>query len=1649
MSKSIYNPIPDPSVSGICQSTLNAQTEGEESTSIYKEEKYVKDDISSIFSKISGPRIESLHSEFEKDTTKQKLYLIHPEETSEESFMKPTLRLERQGNIQDKLYNACLIGQLSVVKDILGEHYTSLKLFEYGQTPLFAACIGDQAEVAKYLIHHGFEVNHQDNEGKTPMHVAFEHRKSDIVQLLLNHNASYRIRDARNWTPFHVALDRGYYSLCSALLEKFFEEDVGTDVSWIQLHAACFEGDMQKVQFLLDTGVYVNHISSIEFTALMVACTQTNLIMVRYLLIHGADKLVNHVSCHGASAMVIACSKGNMDIVKCLLEHGGDPNVSGRKGRTLCHFAVLTDNIPLLQSLLNSSFVDLNAIDAEGSSCLHTAVIQGNVDAISLLLKHNIGVNCVNHMCHTALHIAIFKGEDAIAQILLANNADPDVKNAEGDTGLIIALHKRRETIAQMLLSAGAKVNVFDARGDTSLHLALHKNCSAQIVQLLVDHGAIINAVNHKHQTALVFAAHHGHTDALKVLLANGADPNIPDKDHDTVLHNAIRKNYNKETLQMIIKHGANLNAINAESQTPLMLTCMDDQTDAMKLLLDCGANPTITDEQGETCLHVAVHKHLGEETLQHIIDHSACLNDVNDKNQTALLLACIDQQMDSVKVLLTNGANPNIGGMNGDNCLHYAVNKQHLALVKVIVEYKINLNAKNDHNQTALYIACAKGYWDIASQLMKKGADLDIVNRKNNSPLHMAIKHNALDIAADLMIHGANVNIKGQHEMTPLHVAVNQGTDESVGLLLRHKADVNAQDNNGQTPLHAACKNSDSSKVNLLLQHPVNISCNNSDGHTAFDYSVIRCDRPTLEAFVNHDPAILNTIMGSGETALHYYCKKGNADMVNWMVECGADKDKICAQLSPVDAAWDNGHKNIVLMLIDAGADVSRSPEISCLGFVDRIYHQRHLHMSMLEHMIFSEECNIDLTAVNENHETLFFQACTEEAVEVIQILLDCKIGIGINVSNRFGKSPLTVVCESASKPGNESVTILSMLLQSQRAVDFDIHDLQRRTPLHITCQKDSLMMTNMLLRASKKSVNSQDSMGRTPLHFAKTAPFVKLLIDFGADPDVRDSLGQTALLYSCQQGNREVASALIKAKPRAINNYDHMSRTLVHLCTASRILDILKHTKHLKINMMDVKKQTALHTAVMSEDPECTQQLLLMGADPNVRDMNNLCPIHLASDDRCWKILKEHKASVTIRSVHGLSPDDMKQWHCELKAKHKMELWYEIAHKGHGALEKIIHMPLVGFIEEQHQEEYQLIQDQLKQFISRLSEEVQKIDDLMEFDVVSSGSNNEDTQVSMPDSAAFVCILNKVSEMLQPPHEFTFSKENVSLNLPSHFHGDQPHFVDCNGHVNAQFLWQHFSNVVQQALAVSDIWTEFSQFYRPVVDNLNDIRKVKLIWHGSMYKWLHISVDITPGLLFPDWQPSWCENRAVLQETQCCIMANCKGFMHAPEDTQPYLFQLNFFDAEAELFREMSPELKDGFKLAKLMRQPCICQPVVMEGQKVESASSYISSDMLKTVTFYLHDEQKAASDESYVSQSDFLLDSSSPIVFAQKIYEKLSNALKKNILGMYMIPTHNILHKHFQSMQDPTRGREIVQTYCQNIQNLLAINPKLATK
>ena len=189
-----------PSLSGIIDSTIRSSSS---KTSTDVEEKYLDDDMS-ILSNVSEIKVSRGPKKHEYGKE----------------------RIERDGNVYDKLYNASLKGQLDTVKDILDKHNTDVMQDEQGQTPLYAACIGHHTQIASILIEFGYDVNHQDNEGKTPLHIAFENHTFDLaMDLITKFKAYIKVRDTHKWTPLHTTIDRGYYSYSRQLSQSFLSED--------------------------------------------------------------------------------------------------------------------------------------------------------------------------------------------------------------------------------------------------------------------------------------------------------------------------------------------------------------------------------------------------------------------------------------------------------------------------------------------------------------------------------------------------------------------------------------------------------------------------------------------------------------------------------------------------------------------------------------------------------------------------------------------------------------------------------------------------------------------------------------------------------------------------------------------------------------------------------------------------------------------------------------------------------------------------------------------------------------------------------------------------------------------------------------------------------------------------------------------------------------------------------------------------------------------------------------------------------------------------------------------------------------------------------------------------------------------------------
>jgi ankyrin repeat protein len=195
----------------------------------------------------------------------------------------------------------------------------------------------------------------------------------------------------------------------------------------------------------------------------------------------------------GNTPLIIACATEQVAIANYLIDRGADVNAKGALGATPL-MAIRKDrewSFGLAQRLVAKG-ADVNA-------------------AMSFTFRN-----------WTVLCGTVKSGNVQIAKLLIEHGADLNIHDIEG-TPLQMAISNlnAKEEMAKLLIESGAKLQAF-SYGNTELHLAAMKGF-AELVPLLVSHGADVNAVNDYNRTALYYAAMHGHRKTADALLAAGA----------------------------------------------------------------------------------------------------------------------------------------------------------------------------------------------------------------------------------------------------------------------------------------------------------------------------------------------------------------------------------------------------------------------------------------------------------------------------------------------------------------------------------------------------------------------------------------------------------------------------------------------------------------------------------------------------------------------------------------------------------------------------------------------------------------------------------------------------------------------------------------------------------------------------------------------------------------------------------------------------------------------------------------------------------------------------------------------------------------------------------------------------------------------
>jgi ankyrin repeat protein len=207
--------------------------------------------------------------------------------------------------------------------------------------------------------------------------------------------------------------------------------------------------------------------------------------------------------------------------------------------------------------LLIAHGAKLDAADSrKGQTALMWAAAEGHADVVDLLIKSGATVNLATKSGFNALVFAAVKDDARSVRSLLAAGADANYALPDGSKVLLVATSYKSAAAAGVLVDGGADPNVADRAGNTPLHTAAQLG-SADLIQKLLAKGADVNARTPKstpggrggggggggfrfapagEQTALMMAAKANQPEAMRALVAGGADPKLKASDGTTLL---------------------------------------------------------------------------------------------------------------------------------------------------------------------------------------------------------------------------------------------------------------------------------------------------------------------------------------------------------------------------------------------------------------------------------------------------------------------------------------------------------------------------------------------------------------------------------------------------------------------------------------------------------------------------------------------------------------------------------------------------------------------------------------------------------------------------------------------------------------------------------------------------------------------------------------------------------------------------------------------------------------------------------------------------------------------------------------------------------------------------------------------------------
>jgi ankyrin repeat protein len=548
----------------------------------------------------------------------------------------------------------------------------------------------------------------------------------------------------------------------------------------------------------------------------------------------------------------------------------------------------------------------------------------------------------------------------------------------------------------------------------------------------------------------------------------------------------------------------------------------------------------------------------------------------------------------------------------------------------------------------TPAHVAVERQDVDGLRELIRQGRNIDVKDRQGRTPARLAIQLDRDDLVRLLVKHGAAVS--------DILIAASAGKCEQARAFVKaDPASLKVQNERECTPLYLAVRRGDVAMASLLLEAGAEPDTPGEQIVTPLDLTIYRGDVSMGRLLLEHG-AVIDRRRGESTPLLHAIEEQRPA-MVRLLLEF---KPRLDMQLegscwTPLLSTAESGQREVVRMLLDAGASVNLADKSGCTA----------LHCAVLRgdevmtRLLLAYNADPVASCRHNDHELclgLEWQPIHLAARRGDRGLVELLAEHGADVSavdRNDNLTPLHLAAFAGSAetvryllahgakvdaPGFEGSTPLHQALVGSRVdllrcfFDYsaDIRSgKQRFDTMMLPIQRKNLLQVVRLLLDHGANANARPDLGAlSPLLVAvaqKDADLVRLLLSRGAKVDLADPDERTPLNYAVSMNAVDVARALLEggANPCAIawraEDVEPLHIAAGHKDGKAMVELLLAHKADVNARERSVGREqqrgrTPLHVAVEANNAEVVEVLLAHGADWTIEDSTGRTALDLA---------------------------------------------------------------------------------------------------------------------------------------------------------------------------------------------------------------------------------------------------------------------------------------------------------------------------------------------------------------------------------------------------------------------------------------------------